>query len=62
MNDKKDAASQTTAAEIMSARGSLELMLLAYGNVNIETLGQLLALTRTAEIEYSHICARRLCN
>lgn len=52
---------QVAETDILNARDSLELMLLEYGNVHIETLGQLLSLTRAVEIEYSHICAHRLC-
>jgi len=62
MNDKKNASTRVAATDILSARDSLELMLLEYGNVQIETLGQLLSLTRAVEIEYSHICAHRLCH
>jgi len=47
--------------DILSARDTLQLMLIEYGDVHIETLGQLLRLTRTAEQEYSRICIRRLC-
>lgn len=61
MNDKKTAAVQVASNDILNARDSLELMLIEYGNVHIETLGQLLSLTRAVEIEYSHICAHRLC-
>jgi hypothetical protein len=59
--NNNSAAPRTTPADILEARDSLELMLLEYGNVHIETLGQLLSLTRAVEIEYSHICAHRLC-
>jgi hypothetical protein len=38
----------------------MHLMLLEFGDVHIETLGQLLKLTNTAEREYSHICCQRL--
>lgn len=61
MADKKSATTQVVTSDILNARDSLELMLIEYGNVHIETLGQLLSLTRTVEIEYSHICAHRLC-
>jgi len=46
----------------MAAHDILQLMLIEYGDVHIETLGQLLKLTRSAEQEYSRICVRRLCN
>ncbi|MEZ5541863.1 MAG: hypothetical protein R3F42_07455 [Pseudomonadota bacterium] len=62
MADKKRATVQVATNDILNARNSLELMVLEYGNVHIETLGQLLSLTRTVEIEYSHLCAHRLCN
>jgi hypothetical protein len=42
------------------ASDCLHLMLLEFGDVQIETLGQLLKLTNTAEREYMHICSRRL--
>ncbi|MGB5541734.1 MAG: hypothetical protein WBO37_16755 [Gammaproteobacteria bacterium] len=61
MKDKNTTATQVVMTDILNARNSLELMLLEYGNVHIETLHQLLSLTRTVEIEYSHICAHRLC-
>lgn len=48
--------------DILNARDILQLMLLEYGNVHIENLGQLLRLTRAAEEEYSRICIRRQCN
>jgi hypothetical protein len=48
--------------DVLAARDLLQLMLIEYGNVHIETLGQLLRLTQTAELEYSRICVRRLCN
>jgi hypothetical protein len=47
--------------DFMKARDTLQLMLMEYGDVHIETLGQLLRLTQTAEIEYSRICVMRLC-
>jgi hypothetical protein len=62
MKDKKNATVQVAPIDILKARDSLELMLIEYGNVHIETLGQLLSLTRTVEIEYSHLCAHRLCH
>jgi hypothetical protein len=61
MADKNTATIQVGLHDILNARDSLELMLIEYGNVHIETLGQLLSLTRAVEIEYSHICAHRLC-
>jgi hypothetical protein len=61
MTDKKPLIARVLDGDILNARNSLELMLLEYGNVHIETLGQLLSLTRAVEIEYSHICAHRLC-
>ena len=50
-----------TPGDIMEARDCIQLMLLEYGNVHIETLGQLLKLTNTAEREYEYICTRRCC-
>ena len=47
--------------DIQSARDALQLMLIEYGEVHIETLGQLLRITRVAEEEYSRICVRRFC-
>lgn len=61
VTNKLASTTQITQTDILNARNSLELMLLEYGNVHIETLGQLLSLTRAVEIEYSHICAHRLC-
>ena len=45
---------------LAEAKDCLHLMLLEFGDVHIETLGQLLKLTNTAEREYSHICRQRL--
>jgi len=45
---------------LAEAKDCLHLMLLEFGDVHIETLGQLLKLTNTAEREYMHICCRRL--
>jgi len=42
-----------------SARDCLQLMLIEYGDVRIETLGQLLKLTNCAEWQFSHLCHRR---
>ena len=61
MGDNNTARPRVIPAAILSARDSLELMLLEYGNIQIETLGQLLSLTRAVEIEYSHLCAYRRC-
>ena len=57
-NSKPDSAGQTV--DIMHARDCLHLMLLEFGDVHIETLGQLLRMTNTAEQEFSHICSQRL--
>lgn len=62
MVDKNKVTARVAEIDVLNARDSLELMLLEYGNVHIETLGQLLSLTRAVEIEYSHICAHRLCH
>lgn len=45
--------------DLASARDCLHLMLLEYGDVRIETLGQLLKLTNSAEQQFSHLCNRR---
>jgi len=45
---------------LAEAKDCLDLMLIEFGDVHIETLGQLLKLTNTAEREYSYICCRRL--
>ena len=62
MKENKKATARVAPTDILNARNSLELMLIEYGNVHIETLGQLLLLTRSVEIEYSYICAHRLCH
>ena len=62
MQAKKPAPARINEADIMSAHDTLQLMLIEYGDVHIETLKQLLRLTRVAEQEYSRICVRRLCN
>lgn len=48
-------------ADIMDARDSLQLLVIEFGDTHIDTLAQLIDLTTLAEIEFSHICARRLC-
>jgi hypothetical protein len=53
-------ATQTKLTEIQNARDCLQVMIIEFGNVPIETLGQLFRLTSTAELEYSRICANRL--
>jgi hypothetical protein len=46
--------------DILDAHDILHLMLIEFGDVHIETLGQLLRLTYSAEKEFSRICVRRL--
>jgi hypothetical protein len=55
-----DKTTRDPIANIAEARDCMHLMLLEFGDVHIETLGQLLKLTNTAEREYSHICCQRL--
>jgi hypothetical protein len=55
-----DENTQDTLVNLTEAKDCLHLMLLEFGDVHIETLGQLLKLTNTAEREYMHICCRRL--
>lgn len=47
--------------DVLNARDILHLLLIEFGDIHIETLGQLLRLTHSAELEYSRICVRRLC-
>ena len=47
--------------DALNARDMLHLLLIEFGDVHIETLGQLLRLTHSAEQEYSRICIRRVC-
>ena len=61
MQPEKTATVRVSEADLMAARDTLQLMLIEYGDVHIETLGQLLRLTRSAEQEFSRICVRRLC-
>lgn len=49
-----------TPATVMDARDCLQLLLIEFGDTHIDTLAQLFDLTTLAEIEFSHICARRL--
>lgn len=56
----KDTNSTGQSVDIMHATDCMHLMLLEFGDVHIETLGQLLRLTNSAEQEFSHICSRRL--
>jgi hypothetical protein len=44
----------------MEARDCLQLLLIEFGDTHIDTLAQLIDLTTLVEIEFSHICARRL--
>jgi hypothetical protein len=62
MQPEKPAKVPVSEADLMAAHDALQLMLIEYGDVHIETLGQLLRLTRSAEEEYSRICIRRLCS
>ena len=55
-----DKNSHDQLVNLAEAKDCLHLMLLEFGDVHIETLGQLLKLTNTAEREYSHICCQRL--
>jgi hypothetical protein len=55
-----DKDSHDQLVNLAEAKDCLHLMLLEFGDVHIETLGQLLKLTNTAEREYSHICCLRL--
>ncbi len=48
-------------ADILQARDSLQVMLIEYGDVHIETFAQLLMLTSAAEREFSRICIHRAC-
>jgi hypothetical protein len=45
---------------VMEARDCLQLLLIEFGDTHIDTLAQLIDLTTLVEIEFSHICARRL--
>jgi len=55
-----DRIARDPIVNLAEARDCMHLMLLEFGDVHIETLGQLLKLTNTAEREYSHICCQRL--
>lgn len=59
---QNDDKSTTRDWEILSARGILQLMLSEYGAVHIETLGQLLRLTRSVEQKYTRLRIQRLCS
>jgi len=48
-----------SSVDLESASNCLELMLLEYPDVRINTFGELLRLTNSAEREYSQICQRR---
>ena len=60
MQINKEPDSTGQSVDIMHARDCLHLMLLEFGDVHIETFGQLLRMTNSAEQEFSHICSRRL--
>ena len=46
--------------ELLAARDCLQLLILEYGETHIDNLAQLLHLTSSVEVEFSHICAQRL--
>ncbi len=62
MQTEQPSSAVNSDSDILLARDTLQLMLIEYGQIHIETLGQLLRLTRVAEQEYSRICVRRFCN
>jgi len=45
----------------LDARDCLQLLIIEYGDTHIDTLAQLLHLTSSVEVEFSHICAQRVC-
>ena len=49
-----------TPEDILGARDCLQLLIIEYGDIHIDTLAQLLHLTSSVEVEFSHICAQRL--
>jgi hypothetical protein len=46
--------------EILAARDCLQLLIIEYGDTHIDTLVQLLHLTSSVEVEFSHLSAQRL--
>ncbi len=60
----KQQAEQSSAREYKrlpeDARDCLSCLIILYGETHIDTLAQLLNLTNYAQIEFSHLCARRL--
>ena len=52
--------SKPDPADLLDARDCLHLLIMEYGDTHIDTLAQLLHLTSSVEIEFHHICARRL--
>ena len=61
---QKQQAQQAAARKIKplpeDARDCLQCLIIMYGETHIDTLSQLLLLTNYAQIEFSHLCARRL--
>lgn len=47
--------------DVMDAKDCLQLLILEYGDTHIDTLAQLLHLTSSVEVEFSHLCAHRIC-
>ena len=47
--------------DVKNVRDCLQLLILEYGDTHIDTLAQLLHLTSSVEIEFSHLCAHRIC-
>ncbi|MDX1697726.1 MAG: hypothetical protein R3308_05530 [Thiohalobacterales bacterium] len=59
MQARKPMKQVDASMDLMEVHDCMELMLLEFGEVHIETLCQLLRMTSLAEYEYAHICCKR---
>jgi hypothetical protein len=53
--------SELVPDDVMDARDCLQLLLIEYGDIHIDTLAQLFDLNNRVELEFPHICAQRQC-
>ena len=54
--------SELVPDDVLDARDCLQLLLIEYGEIHIDTLAQLFDLTSHVEHEFPRICAQRHCS
>jgi hypothetical protein len=59
MQAKKQAKLLEVSMDLEEVHDCMDVMLLEFGEVHIETLCQLLRMTNLAEYEFAHICCKR---